>query len=73
MVILKSILFLIPLVIFFLVIATGLFIRSIVKKPAQKKVDDSMVKCAACETYTHQSLIIKKFGNSYCSDKCSNT
>ena len=73
MVLLKTILFLITLIIIKLVISGGLFVRSLFTKTSKKKIDDSMIKCAACDTYTHQSLVIKKSGRSYCSEKCSNT
>ena len=39
----------------------------------KKKIDNSMIKCDSCETYTHESLIVKKLGRNYCSESCSST
>ena len=73
MTLLKSILFLIPLVIFILIIPAVFFFRSLISNTHKNKIDNSMIKCDSCETYTHESLVIKKLGKSYCSDRCSST
>jgi len=73
MFLLKSILLLIPLVIFILIITAVFFFRSLISGPPKKKIDNSMIKCDSCETYTHESLIVKKLGKNYCSESCSNT
>ena len=73
MFLIKSILLLIPLVIFILIIPAVFFFRSLISNTHKKKIDNSMIKCDSCETYTHESLIVKKLGRNYCSESCSST
>jgi formylmethanofuran dehydrogenase subunit E len=56
-----------------LIITAVFFFRSLISGPPKKKIDNSMIKCDSCETYTHESLIVKKLGRNYCSESCSST
>lgn len=58
---------LIPIVIYLIFFVT----KSLFLRPSLKK-NETMIVCYQCGTYTHESLLIKKFGKQFCSDKCSN-
>ena len=69
MVFLKILPLLIPLLILLLPILVRTYLKSeYIKK---KKEDELMVICANCGTYAHESLIIKKYGVSFCSKECA--
>jgi len=37
----------------------------------QNRKSEQMLSCSVCGTYVHESLVIKKYGSSYCSKGCS--
>ena len=71
MLLLKLLPLLIPFFIFLIVLIAKSYIRSLFSSKKKKK-DQAMLACDNCETYTHESLIIKKSGKNFCSNKCSN-
>ena len=71
MLLLKLLPLLIPFFIFVIVLIAKSYIRSLFS-PKKEKKDQAMLACDNCETYTHESLLIKKSGKNYCSNKCSN-
>jgi hypothetical protein len=70
MVFLKILPLLIPLIIFLLPLLVRTYLRSAFAKQNKKK-DELMVVCSNCETYAHESIIIKKSGQNYCSKDCA--
>ena len=46
------------------------YIRSLFSSKEKQK-NESMLACYQCGIHTHESLLIKKSGKNYCSDKCS--
>ena len=72
MVFLKILPLLIPLLIFILPIIFRTYLKSAFVKKNKKK-DEIMVVCANCGTYAHESIIIKKKGQNYCSKNCANS
>lgn len=37
-----------------------------------KKKLNEMVRCSVCNTFVHESIVVKKSGKEYCSTECSN-
>ncbi|MDB3952138.1 PP0621 family protein [Gammaproteobacteria bacterium] len=72
MVFLKILPLLIPLLILLLPILVRTYLKSAFTKKNKKK-DQIMVVCANCGTYAHESIIIKKKGQNYCSKNCANS
>jgi len=62
---------LIIFIIFILVAIARSYIRSLIS-PKEKKLDQ-MIACSECGTQVHESLVMKKSGLNYCSEKCSST
>ncbi|MDC1189894.1 hypothetical protein N8209_03700 [Gammaproteobacteria bacterium] len=60
---------LIILIIFILVAVARSYIQSLIS-PKEKKLDQ-MIACSECGIQVHESLVVKKYGASYCSEKCS--
>ena len=38
---------------------------------SEKKLNE-MVRCSECNTFVHESIVVKKSGKEYCSTECSN-
>ncbi|MFL2708377.1 MAG: hypothetical protein ACJ0FW_05940 [Gammaproteobacteria bacterium] len=38
-----------------------------------KDKNEKILSCEVCGTYVHESLVIKKYGDGYCSKECSNS
>ncbi|MDG2093599.1 MAG: PP0621 family protein [SAR86 cluster bacterium] len=72
MVFLKVLPLLIPLLIFLLPILVRTYLKSKFIKTKNKK-NDLMVICFNCGTYAHESIIIKKSGQNYCSKECASS
>ena len=72
MVFLKILPLLIPLLIFLLPILVRTYLKSKFIKTKNKK-NDLMVICFICGTYAHESIIIKKSGQNYCSKECASS
>ena len=72
MVFLKVLPLLIPLLIFLLPILVRTYLKSKFIKTKNKK-NDLMVVCFNCGTYAHESIIIKKSGQNYCSKECASS
>ena len=72
MVFLKILPLLIPLLIFLLPILVRTYLKSKFIKTKNKK-NDLMVVCFNCGTYAHESIIIKKSGQNYCSKECASS
>ncbi|MDB2491955.1 PP0621 family protein [Gammaproteobacteria bacterium] len=72
MVFLKVLPLLIPLLIFLLPILVRTYLKSKFIKTKNKK-NDLMVICLNCGTYAHESIIIKKSGQNYCSKECASS
>jgi uncharacterized membrane protein len=70
MVFLKILPLLIPLLIFLLPILIRTYFKSKFTKKNNKK-NELMVICANCGTYAHESIIIKKRSQNYCSIECA--
>ena len=71
MMLLKLLPLFIPIVIYLIFFVAKSYLKSLFLRPSQKK-NETMIVCYQCGTYTHESLLIKKFGKQFCSDKCSN-
>ena len=41
------------------------------KTKSEKKLNE-MVRCSVCNTFVHESIVVKKSGKEYCSTECSN-
>ena len=72
MVFLKILPLLIPLLIFLLPILVRTYFKSKFTKKNNKK-NELMFICAKCGTYAHESIIIKKKGQNYCSKECASS
>ena len=61
---------LITLLTFFII---GLARTYLVKAVSSKrnKRSEQMLSCSACGTFVHESLVIKKNGDGFCSEDCS--
>ena len=70
MVFLKILPLLIPLLIFLLPILVRTFLKS---KLIKKNKNELMFICAKCGTYAHESIIIKKRGQNFCSTECASS
>ena len=68
---LKLLPLLIPIVIYLIFLVAKSYLRPLFIRPSHKN-NETMIACYQCDTYTHESLLIKKFGRQFCSDKCSN-
>ena len=71
MVFLKILPLLIPLLIFLLPILVRTYLKSKLIKKNNK--NELMFICAKCRTYAHESIIIKKKGQNYCSRECASS
>ena len=71
MVFLKILPLLIPLLIFLLPILVRTFLKSKLIKKNNK--NELMFICAKCGTYAHESIIIKKRGQNFCSTECASS
>jgi hypothetical protein len=69
---LKILPLLIPLLIFLLPILVRTYLKSKFTKTKNKK-NELMVVCTNCGTYAHESIIIKKRGQNYCSRECASS
>ena len=72
MVFLKILPLLIPLLIFLFPILVRTYIKSKFIKTKDKK-NELMFVCSNCGTYAHESIIIKKKGQNYCSKECASS
>ncbi len=63
---------LIPLLTFFII---GLARTYLVKALSSKKNkrSEQMIGCSSCGTFVHESLVIKKNRDCFCSEDCSNS
>ena len=71
MVFLKILPLLIPLLIFLLPILVRTYLKSKLIKKNNK--NELMFICAKCGTYAHESIIIKKRGQNFCSTECASS
>ena len=60
-----------PIIIFILIKLAKSYIYSVLFSGKKAKSSNEMIACCLCGTFVHESLIIIKSGESYCSDKCS--
>jgi len=60
-----------PIIIFILVKLAKSYISSFLFSEKKAKSSNEMIACYLCGTFVHESLIINKSGENYCSDKCS--
>ena len=61
-----------PLIIIFLIpILSKMYLKSIFQKKVSK--EESMIICSQCEMYVHESIIIKKKDQNYCSKGCASS
>ena len=70
MVFLKILPLLIPLIIFLIPIIARGYLKHLFTKQKTNK-DDLMFACANCGTYSHESIVIKKKGKTFCSIECA--
>jgi NADH:ubiquinone oxidoreductase subunit 3 (subunit A) len=68
--VLKLLPLLVPIFIYLIILVAKSYLRSLILKSSAKK-NEAMIACYQCGTYTHESLLIRKFGKQFCSDKCS--
>jgi hypothetical protein len=71
MMLLKLLPLLIPIFIYLIFFVAKSYLKSLFLRPSHKN-NEAMIACCQCGTYTHESLLIKKFGKQFCSYKCSN-
>ena len=69
MVFLKILPLLIPLIIFLIPIIAKNYIKFLFTEKTNK--NDLMFECDKCGTYSHESIVIKKKGKNFCSNKCA--
>jgi formylmethanofuran dehydrogenase subunit E len=69
MVFLKILPLLIPLIIFLIPIIAKNYIKFLFTEKTNK--NDLMFECDKCGTYSHESIVIKKEGKNFCSNKCA--
>ena len=69
MVFLKILPLLIPLIIFLIPIIAKNYIKFLFTEKTNK--NDLMFECDKCGTYSHESIVIKKEGKSFCSNECA--
>ena len=69
MVFLKILPLLIPLIIFLIPIIAKNYIKFLFTQKTNK--NDLMFECDKCGTYSHESIVIKKKGKNFCSNKCA--
>ena len=62
---------LIPLLVFLLPILVRTYLKSKLIKKNNK--NELMFICAKCGTYAHESIIIKKRGQNFCSTECASS
>ena len=62
--VLKFILLILPLLIF-------IVLRHINNNLKQNGKSEKVIKCEACNTFVHESLMIKRYQKNYCSKECS--
>ena len=48
-----------------------MYLKSIFQNKVSK--EESMIICSQCEMYVHESIIIKKKGQNYCSKGCASS
>ena len=71
MVFLKILPLLIPLIVFLIPIIAKSYLKHLFTNKKSNK-DDLMFACYKCGTYSHESIVIKKKGENFCSNECAN-
>ena len=60
----------IPLLVFFIIRIVRTYLIKVSSSKPNKK-SEQMLSCSACGTFVHESLVVKKNGESFCSVDCS--
>ena len=60
----------IPLLVFFIIRIARAYLNKVLSSKRNKK-SEQMLSCTACGTFVHESLVVKKNGESFCSEDCS--
>lgn len=60
----------IPLLVFFIIRIARAYLNKVLSSKRNKK-SEQMLSCSACGTFVHESLVVKKNGESFCSEDCS--
>ena len=60
----------IPLLVFFIIRIVRTYLNKVLSSKRNKK-SEQMLSCSACGTFVHESLVVKKNGESFCSVDCS--
>ena len=68
---LKILPLLIPIIIFLIPVIAKNYLKFLFTKKDKVK-DDLMIACDVCGTYSHESIVINKKGENFCSNKCAN-
>ena len=59
-----------PFLIFFIIGLARIYLTKVLPSK-QNKRSEQMLSCSACGTFVHESLVVKKRGDSFCSEDCS--
>ena len=62
---------LVPIILYFIIKSAKNYIDKIFSSKDEKKLNE-MVRCSVCNTFVHESIVVKKSGKEYCSTECSN-
>ncbi len=62
---------LVPIILYFIIKSAKNNIDKIFSSKNEKKFNE-MVRCSVCNTFVHESIVVKKSGKEYCSTECSN-
>ena len=62
---------LVPIILYFIIKSAKNYIDKMFSSESEKKLNE-MVRCSVCNTFVHESIVVKKSGKEYCSTECSN-
>jgi len=62
---------LVPIISYFIIKSAKNYIDKMFSPRNEKKLNE-MVSCSVCNTFVHESIVVKKSGKEYCSTECSN-
>ena len=60
----------IPLLVFFIIRIARAYLNKVLSSKRNKK-SEQMLSGTACGTFVHASVVVKKNGESFCSEDCS--
>ena len=59
-----------PFLIFLIIGLVRIYLTKVLPSKRNKR-SEQMLSCSACGTFVHESLVVKKNGDSFCSEDCS--